>query len=246
MAGRSWKTKLAIMLLVSSLVIFLMQFLVFNNLEEEMFLIFEEFGLLPIEILLVTLIIDSLLNRQERRQKLEKMSVVTDAFFSEAGSDLLRLFLKFDRNATTIRQKLNVTKDWIEQDFAAAKGSLQGYEFDACCQQSDLGELRQFVIGKRDFLLRLLENPNLLEHESFTEMLRATFHMMDELQGRKELDALSQADYEHLAKDMNRAYVALTGQWLDYMLHLRRDYPYLYSLATRTNPFNEKASAEIR
>jgi voltage-gated potassium channel len=45
---------------------------------------------------------------------------------------------------------------------------------------------------------------------------------------------------------MNRAYVALTGQWLDYMLHLRRDYPYLYSLATRTNPFNEKASAEIR
>jgi len=245
MSRLGWKAKLAAVLLISSMLIFLAQYLVFNDLEEEAFLILEALGLLPIEVLLVTLIIDNLLVRQERQQKLRKINMVTDAFFSEAGSDLLRLFLKFDRNSAIIRKKFNVTQDWTEQDFAIAKSSLQGCEFDACCHIGDLGELKKFIVGKRDFLLRLLENPNLLEHESFTEMLRATFHMMDELQGRKDLGALSQADYEHLAKDVNRAYIALTEQWLDYMLHLKRDYPYLYSLATRTNPFNEKASAEI-
>jgi len=197
-------------------------------------------------VLLVTLIIDSLLTRQEMRQRLEKMSMVTDAFFSEVGSNLLRLFLGFDRNAATIRVNLNVTQDWTEQDYAAAKGSLRSYGFDVSCQQGNLEELRAFVVERRDFLLRLLENPNLLEHESFTEMLRATFHMIEELISRKDLTALSQADYEHLAKDINRAYVALVSQWIDHMLHLKKDYPYLYSLATRTSPFNKSASAEIK
>jgi hypothetical protein len=33
-----------------------------------------------------------------------------------------------------------------------------------------------FLLEERDFLLRLLENPTLLEHESFTDLLRAVFH----------------------------------------------------------------------
>jgi len=246
MARVGWKFKWASMLLVSSLVIYVVLYLIFSNPSEELFLMIESLAFLPIEVLLVTLIIDSLLTRQERRQRLEKMSMVTDAFFSEVGSDLIRLFLGFDRNAEKIRGKLNVTQSWTQQDFAAAKESLRGYEFDVDYKQGDLGKLKAFVVGKRDFLLRLLENPNLLEHESFTEMLRATFHMIEELVGRKDLGALSQADCEHLAKDINRAYVALVDQWLDYMLHLKKDYPYLYSLATRTNPFNLSASAEIR
>lgn len=247
MAGVGWKIRLASILIVSSVIIYLILYLLFSSrADEEVFLTIESLAFLPIEVLLVTLIIDSLLVRQERRQMLEKMSMVTDAFFSEVGSDLIRQFLGFDRNAAKIREKLNITQSWTEDDYAMAKESLRIYEFDTYCQHGDIEKLRTFVVGKRDFLLRLLENPNLLEHESFTEMLRATFHMIEELIGRKDLKALSQADYEHLSKDINRAYIALVGQWLDYMLHLKNDYPYLYSLATRTNPFNLSASAEIR
>jgi hypothetical protein len=39
--------------------------------------------------------------------------------------------------------------------------------------------------------------------------------------------------------------VPLIGVWLEYMKHLSRHYPYLYSLAIRTNPFNPNASVEI-
>ena len=241
-----WKVKLASVLIMSSFILFVIQYIWFNNIDEEVFLILEALGLLPIEVLLVTLIIDNMLTRQEKRRRLAKLSMVTDAFFSEVGSELIRLFLSFDRNAEKVMGRLNITQNWTEQDYDAAKGSLQGLEFDVFCQKGDLNKLRDFVVSKRDFLLRLLENPNLLEHESFTEMLRATFHMIDELVGRKDLRSLSNADYQHLANDINRAYVALVGQWLDHMLHLKKDYPYLYSLATRTNPFNPNASAEIR
>jgi hypothetical protein len=38
-----------------------------------------------------------------------------------------------------------------------------------------------------------------------------------------------------------------TGRaWLDYMRHLKADYPYLFSLAIRTNPFRLDASPVIR
>jgi hypothetical protein len=162
------------------------------------------------------------------------------------GNNLIRLFITFDRNSAGIRDRLNVSQGWSEQDYYAAMDSIASHGFDVSCQKGDLDKRRVFVKEKREFLLRLLENPNLLEHESFTEMLRATFHMIEELVSRKDLKKLSRADDEHLAKDINRAYAALVGQWLDYMLHLKKDYPYLYSLATRTNPFNPNASAEIQ
>ena len=49
-------------------------------------------------------------------------------------------------------------------------------------------------------------------------------------------------DYEHLAGDIRRAYALLVHEWLDYMKHLKYNYPYMFSLAMRANPFDESAS----
>jgi hypothetical protein len=38
----------------------------------------------------------------------------------------------------------------------------------------------------------------------------------------------------------------LLFQWLEYMRHLQKDYPYLYSLAVRTNPFDAEVSVIVR
>ncbi len=50
------------------------------------------------------------------------------------------------------------------------------------------------------------------------------------------------ADSKHLAGDMERVYQMLMGEWLDYMKHLKDNYPFLFSLAIRTNPFDTEAS----
>jgi hypothetical protein len=100
-------------------------------------------------------------------------------------------------------------------------------------------------VNKRKFLLALLENPNLLEHETFTELLRAVFHLMDELDHREDLTQLPRADYLHLSSDTARAYGLLIQEWLKYMQHLMNNYPYLFSLALRMNPFDPEARVEI-
>jgi hypothetical protein len=109
-----------------------------------------------------------------------------------------------------------------------------------------LTELRALLLGRRGFLLRLLGNPNLLEHDSFTDMLWAVFHLTDELTHRRSVSNLLESDYKHLLGDMKRAYTRVVREWLDYMQHLSRNYPYLFSIAIRTNPFNPEASITVK
>ncbi len=60
------------------------------------------------------------------------------------------------------------------------------------------------------------------------------------------LKSLSSKDSEHLTGDIIRAYNLLVYEWLDYMQYLKNNYPYLFSLAKRLNPFDEKATLDIK
>ncbi|MDD1679362.1 MAG: hypothetical protein LUO93_09315 [Methanomicrobiales archaeon] len=60
--------------------------------------------------------------------------------------------------------------------------------------------------SRRDFLLRLLENPILLEHQRFTELLQAVFHFTEELDKRFNLSTLPDNDIFHLVGDAKRIY----------------------------------------
>jgi voltage-gated potassium channel len=40
--------------------------------------------------------------------------------------------------------------------------------------------------------------------------------------------------------------VLLVNEWVDYMRHLKNHYPFLFSLAMRTNPFDQTASVIIK
>jgi len=96
------------------------------------------------------------------------------------------------------------------------------------------------------YLLTLLENPNLLEHDRFTDLLWATTHLDEELGARASLKDLPEEDLEHLAVDIERMYDHLASEWLDYVQHLQANYPFLFSLVLRTHPFQEKPSAVFR
>jgi hypothetical protein len=106
----------------------------------------------------------------------------------------------------------------------------------------DLQGLRVFLGGHKDLLLRLLENPALLESESFAALLRAVFHLYSELVSRSDLAALPPMDMAHLGGDMKRVYTLLVYHWLDHMQYLKDKYPYLFSLAVRKNPFDPEAT----
>jgi hypothetical protein len=185
---------------------------------------------------------EMILSRRENEIRMQKVHMVMGLFFSEVGTKLLTYFSGFDPQADMIRKDLNESSHWSEDDFASLKKRLNVHDYKVKVDQEKLAELRGFLGGKSNFLLRLLENPILLEHEEFTELLRAVFHLREELLNRDDMSQLPDTDYVHLAGDIRRSYVLLAHQWLDYMRYLKHHYPYLFSLATRMNPFNQAAS----
>ncbi len=185
---------------------------------------------------------EMMLNRREKKARIQKQNMVNGLFFSEIGNRLLTYFVGLDPQAAGLRKKLVVTNDWSAADFLKVSQLLKNHKYDIDIKKIPLEELNTFFAGKVDLLLRLLENPALLERESFTETIRAVFHFRDELLLRHDISQLPESDKKHLAGDMKRAYILLAHQWLDYMRHLKDNYPYLFSLAMRTNPFDPNAS----
>jgi len=66
-----------------------------------------------------------------------------------------------------------------------------------------------------------------------------------DFESARNFDKLPESDLLHLANDVKRVYGLLTRQWLDYLLHLKVQYPYLFSLALRTNPYVENPSVIV-
>jgi len=201
---------------------------------------------LPVQVLILTLVVDRLLARREKLAMLKKLNMVIGVFFSETATHLLKMFAALDRDIDAIRGDLVPGPGWTARDFARKAERMRRREGRIDVLPADLSALKAFLSSSREFLLGLMANPNLLEHESFTDLLWAVFHLTDELMHREDVSLLAEADLAHLSGDARRAYSLLLAEWLAYLGHLREDYPYLYSLALRTNPFDPSASAEVR
>lgn len=232
-------------LLAVSMALYGAHLIIFKDLNHIIIYGLGDLAFLPIEVLLVTLIIDRLLAASEKRNMLNKLNMVIGAFFSEVGTGFMLRVFSMDKNFDNIRKNFIVSGDWNDKTYAATKNSLAGYQYRINVSGEDLVDMKEFLVGKREFLLRLLENPNLLEHEAFSDVLWTVFHLTEELSARDDVTKLSDGDYNHIATDTKRAYVAVLGEWLDHMKHLQKVYPYMFMLAIRMNPFDPDAKAEL-
>ena len=171
--------------------------------------------------------------------------MVIGSFFSEAGTKLILAFNEHDSSSKNPSDSLMQIGKWHAKDFDKKQKEVSKIKFASDIKGENLDELKAFLAGRRAFLLHLLGNASLLEHETFTDMIWAVFHLTEELCNRKIVTTLSETDYEHIKGDISRAYGRLAVEWIKYMKHLKYDYPYLFSLAARINPFDKNAKAEI-
>jgi hypothetical protein len=195
----------------------------------------------------VIVFIERLLARREKRAMLEKLNMVIGAFFSEVGLELLRRFAACVAHAEDPRARCGTHPGWRHPDFAKAEAAAAAFPYEMTISPAGLRGLRTFLDKERDFMVRLLENPSLLEHDRFTDLLWAVFHLAEELAFREgDLENLPTADLRHLESDARRAYSRITVEWLVYAEHLKENYPVLFSLAARIDPFGAHPSATVR
>ena len=233
------------LLCVVSALLYVLHIHIFHDPRQMSFYLVEDLAFLPIQVLVASLIIQRLLNWRDTRTAAKKVNMVIGAFFSEVGTDLLGKLIDLDSEAERQAVHLKVGRNWTNREFAAAIRRCKAADWKPACGRGDLGELQRYLVAQRPCLLRLLENPNVLEHETFTELLWAVFHLAEELQARPDFRNLPATDQAHLNGDMQRVMRLLVATWLVYLQHLSKDYPYLFSLAVRTNPFNPAASVIV-
>ncbi|MDP3565059.1 MAG: potassium channel family protein [Methanoregula sp.] len=190
--------------------------------------------------------IESVIEEKERKSRLEKLNMIIGSFFSEVGVGILKKFSAHDPSVDEIRSALVVSQNWSDADFARARSVIEehSYALDSCSVPME--DLYHFLMNHKAFLLSMLHNPRLLEHDSFTPLIQALYHLTDEMMARERLTGLPPADCVHLSGDLNRVYRLLLIEWLGHMQFLKHDYPFLFSLAMRQNPFDKNASVIVQ
>lgn len=242
----SWLVPVSLVLVALSAFVYGVHYLIFRDAHSIFFYLLLDIAFLFLNVLVVIIFIERLLAQRERQTVFQKLNMVIGTFFSEVGLELLKRFSARVANADGLKERLGVRPGWTRKDFQKATAAAKGFSYDLNIDPPSLLELKTFLAQKRDFLVRLLENPSLLEHDRFTDLLWAVFHLAEELSFREgDLEGLPEADHRHIMADAKRAHAHITIEWLAYTEHLKENYPFLFSLAARINPLGANPSAYI-
>jgi hypothetical protein len=239
---------LMMLLTASSIVVYGIQYVVFGRGEDTFFYLFQDLAFVPVQVLIVTLVINRFVNLMEKRKKIKKVNVIISTFFSETGTNLMQALGQFNRNHAALCDVIQIDALKREKKGQYSRNCAQlvkSVTYELYADPARLDTLAAIMDENKSKLLSMLENSNLLEHDSFTDMLWAVFHVADELKIRGDLTALDQSDIDHLSNDLLRAYSALVAQWVQYIVYLKEEYPFLYAAAIRKNPFQPGTSGVI-
>jgi len=219
-----------------SLILYGMDYLLLGSAKELSIWFLGNLAFLPVYVMIVTLMIERVLKERERHAVMRKLNMVIGVFFSEVGNRLLKELSVYVVCCDDLKTHLLINGAWKQPEFSAALDYLRKSDIKIESTRCEKLSLKKFLVEKRSFLVSLLENQNLLEHEDFTDLLWAVFHLVEELEARDTFENMPQTDIDHINGDIKRVYGHLSREWVMYMQHLKQDYPYLFSLAVRLNP----------
>jgi hypothetical protein len=241
--SHSWLVLASLALVACSVISYAVHYLIFRDAYHIFFYLLLDVSFLFLNVCVVILFIERLLGQREKKAKFYKLNMVIGAFFSEVGLDLLKVISPRAANFDSLKPQLEFRPNWKSADFRRATAAAGVFPYQINVSPEFLRDLRALLTSRSDFLVMLLENPNLLDHERFTDLLWAVFHLGEELSFRKgDLDSLPPSDLDHLAVDVQRVCSRITVEWMHYAQHLKGSYPFLFSLAARINPLGSHPS----
>ena len=122
----NWQVLLGLSLVALSAFFYLLHYAIFRDVHHIFIYMVGDIAFVPIEVLMVTLIIHRVLSEREKRLMLKKMNMVIGAFFSEVGTELLKLLYDFDTRADTLRKYLIIDREWTKKDFSRTRPQDEG------------------------------------------------------------------------------------------------------------------------
>ncbi len=240
-----WFITLGVILTFLSIILHYFHYLIFKDAHHLLVFLVADIAFVPLEVLFVSIILHKLLDSKEKKNKKNKQNLVISTFFDKVGITLAKTLFEIDYNKESIRGNLKLTPACVDKDFKTAFTEINDHKPDIKLNDKEFTVLQAFFEIHKPVLENFLENPVLNEHDSFTDLLWAIFHICDEVIMREHGKISTDTDRDHLINDVKRAYNRLLTFWLEYMNHQRKDYPFLFSLSVRKNPFNPEAKIEF-
>ncbi len=246
----NWKIRFAILMIIIAFIFFASRMLYLGDSEEVVSYLWKQIGFIPVNILLVAFLIDGIISKKEHEAILEKIDMIMGTFFTKMGNDLVYTISSANEDVVEA-ESLKMIKNWTDKDYKDKLKTLKQnpIKFSTNLKGAErdefLSEIYNILNSNQEFIINLINNPNLLEKDEFSRLLLALLHLDEELSRRGELTNISDADFSHLIGDISRVYSHLIYEWVYYLRYLNKFYPYMISLAIRTNPFDCDADIHI-
>lgn len=229
-----------------SLILHYFHYLIFKDLHHTLIFLFADIAFIPMDVFFTAFIIEKLLENREIHHKMEKLIIIKGVFYTELGNNLLEEFVKGDSRVEEIRRDAFIKKNWGAEEFKSLEKELDEYVYHVKLEKLDLDRISEILNKEKDFLISLITNPTLMEHESFSDMVIALMHLREELTDRYNIRGYECVKWEnaHIQHDVEDAYRELTKSWVRYMKHLKKEYPKLFLKAMINNPFDNRSLTE--
>ncbi len=155
----NWQIVFGLSLVVLSTILYLLHYTIFRDSHHIFLYLIGDIAFLPIQVLLVTLIIDRLLNEREKRSLLKKLNMVIGAFFSEVGTDLLKSFSEFSPQNDQIRKDLVENNDWSNKAFSYMSKRVKQVDYRIESQKGNVEEFEKPSFRKKGVLIGPIGKP---------------------------------------------------------------------------------------
>lgn len=212
-----------VLLLFLSAVFYIVHLFIFDDLHHIMIFGMSDLAFLPIEVILVSLILHRVVTANEKKRRMGKVYMVIEVFFTGLGFDMLKIFASSDSNIEQVEDTFVMDKNW---KMRTMKKNMLSYIPDLNLTSKEYTTLQDTISYKSEKIERLIENPMLIEHDTFSDLLMAIYHFYKELVGISDFNKLSKNEEIKLKKDAERVYLLLCIEWIEYLNHTKTHYPY--------------------
>lgn len=215
-------------LILLSLGMFVIHYLFFGQGLNTAYYSFMNLCFIPINSLVVTIILDKLIDYKSKKEREEKLNMLIGIFFTEIGVKLMCYIISADDK--------KYEYDFDIEDLKTMKSIVKTHNYSVNMDKIELNSIKNLLIDNNNLLINLVSNENLLQNEIFTNLIMATLHLKDEILFF-ENNGINECGKKHIENDVLRVYKSIIIQWISYLDYLQKFYPFLYSNAVRKNPF---------
>lgn len=179
-----------------------LQVLLFHDLRNTEFYIMQDLAFIPISIAITTVVVGNIVARRSREEAAEKAGMLRTMFFSDIGRILMKKINAISEPSIPVYsgKGMSVQKqqEIIRSTAVTVHTDRDTYEF-----------IRAFLNEKKQDLITLSGNNNLMDQDDFTQLLGGLFHLLDEFSLRGSYEELSESDISHMNDDFARVLILL-------------------------------------